>query len=475
MSYERLTAQDTLFLHLENPDQPQHVGALALFEGAPFLDTDGRFRIDEIRARIGTRLHRVPRFRKRLMHVPFQQGRPVWVDDERFDLSYHVRLTALPAPGDEEQLLALAGRLQSLHLDRRRPLWELWFVEGVEGDRVALIQKTHHALVDGISGVDVATVLLDLGPDVVDEEPPPWTPEPPPPPARLLAESLAERATEPVELARSARALVRRPRQVASDAARMGRAALMAASTAPTAPWNVPIGPHRRIRVARVSLEQARRIKQASGTTINDVVLAATAGALREFLLAREEPVDGLVLRAMVPVSVRVEGEHLALGNKVSTVIADLPVGEPDARRRLVLVHDGMRHMKESGMAMAADAIMRIQDYAPPTLLGAASRLLARSGAVNLTVTNVPGPQFPLYCLGARMLEAFPYVQIIRDMALTVAVVSYDGQLGFGVTGDRDVLPDLDLVARGIERSFDELDAALGAPKPRRKAARATG
>ena len=464
-----------MFLHLEDPDQPQHVGALALFEAAPLFAEDGTFRITELRDRIAARLHRVPRFRKRLMEVPFQQGRPVWVDDERFDITYHVRLTALPAPGDEEQLLALMGRLQSLPLDRRRPLWELWFVEGVEGDRVALIQKTHHALVDGVSGVDVATVLLDLEPDVAEEQAPEWLPVPPPAPMRLLTESITERLTEPVEIARSARALVRRPRHAAESAVRIARAAVLAARTPPSAPWNVPIGPHRRVRIGRVPLAQARRIKSAAGTTINDVVLAAVTGALREFLLARDEPVDGLVLRAMVPVSVRADGEELALGNKVSTMLGDLPVGEADPKRRLEAVHEAMRHMKESGVAVGADMIMRAQDYAPPTILGAASRLLARSHAVNLTVTNVPGPQLPLYCMGARMLEAFPYVQIIRDMALTVAVISYDGQLGFGITGDRDVLPDVDIVARGVERAFDELDAAYATPTRPRRTARATG
>jgi diacylglycerol O-acyltransferase / wax synthase len=466
--YERLSAQDTLFLHIEGPDQPQHVGALGLFEAAPFLDESGVVRLDDIRRRIEARLDRVPRFRKRLMHVPLQQGRPVWVDDDRFDLSYHVRLTALPSPGDEEQLLALMGRIQSLHLDRRRPLWELWFVDGVSDDRIALIQKTHHCLVDGISGVDVATVLFDLAPDAADEEPAPWSPAPPPSPARLVAESIAERATEPAELARSARAAMRRPRQALSNVAEIGRAALVATQTAPQAPWNVPIGPHRRFRPGRVPLATARRIKEASGTTINDVVLAAVSAGLREFLLAREEPVEGLVLKAMVPVSVRSDEEHLVLGNRVSTVVADLPVGEADPRRRLVLVHENMRAMKESGLAMAADAIIRIQDYAPPTLVGAASRLIVRSHAVNLAITNVPGPQFPLYCMGARLLEAFPYVPIVRDMALTVAVVSYDGQLGFGITGDRDVLPDIDVVARGIERGFTELDEAL-APAPARR------
>jgi diacylglycerol O-acyltransferase / wax synthase len=464
MSYERLSAQDTLFLHIEDADQPMHVGALALFEAGPFHGPDGRFRIDEVRRHVADRLHLVPRFRKRLMPVPLQQGRPVWVDDPSFDLAYHVRLTALPTPGDEELLLALMGRLQGQVLDRRRPLWELWFVEGVEGDRVALIQKTHHALVDGISGIDVATVLLDLERKGSKGEAPPWEPEPVPSPAQLLAESLVERATEPAELARSARAALREPARLLKAVTDLGQTAAKVVSSAPDMPWNAPCGPHRRFHPARVPLAQVKDIRAAvPGVTVNDVVLTLVTGALRSFLQAREVPVHDTVLRAMVPVSVRDDSERLALGNRVSTVIGDLPVGEADPRRRLVLVSEAMRHVKESGMAVAADAIIRMQDFAPPTLVGVASRLVVRSHAINLVVTNVPGPQVPLYCMGARLLEAFPYVGVVQGKALNVAVISYDGQLGFGLTGDRDVLPDLHLVAEGIEDAADELATAVGA------------
>jgi WS/DGAT/MGAT family acyltransferase len=464
MGYERLSGQDTLFLHIEDAEQPQHVGALAVFEAAPLRDADGRFRIEELRRHVAARLHLVPRFRKRLMEVPLQQGRPIWVDDPTFDLEYHLRLTALPTPGDEDLLLALMGRLQSQLLDRGRPLWELWFVEGLAGDRVAMIQKTHHCLVDGISGVDVATVLLDFEPEPpAPADPPPWQPEPAPSPAQLLMDSLVERATEPAELVRSARAALRTPARLLDQLGGIGRAAGELAHSAPDMPWNVPCGRHRRFCPARVPLERVRAIRAAGpGVTVNDVVLASVAGALRRFLTQRAIPVDGLVLRAMVPVSVRGGDERMALGNRVSTVVVELPVGEADPRRRLLLISDGMRHVKESGMALAADAILRLQDFAPPTLLGIAGRLAVRSRAVNLVVTNVPGPQVPLYCMGARLLEAFPYVGVVQGKALGVAVVSYDGWLGFGVTGDRDVMADLHVVAEGIEESVDELGEALG-------------
>lgn len=471
MAFERLSAQDTSFLHIETPVQPQHVGSVALFEAPPFFHPSGRFRLEDARRAVASRLHLVPRFRKRIMTVPFEQGRPVWVDDDQFDLTYHVRLTALPRPGTEEQLKALVGRLQSQLLDRRRPLWELWFVEGLAGERVAIIQKTHHCLVDGISGVDVATVLLDLEPDPPHVDAPDWEPEPPPTQAQLLVESLIERATEPAEIARSARAALRGPRAVVERAAAVGRTLTTVAQTAPRAPWNVPISPHRRWEVARVPLERAKAIKDAAGTSLNDVVLAGVATALRTFLEGREEPVDDLVLRAMVPVSVRDDTERMALGNRVSMMSADLPVGEPDPLERLRLVHEHMETVKASGEAVAADTLIQMTNYMPPTMLSLAARLIVRQRAVNLTITNIPGPQFPLYCQGARMLEAFPYVGIVDNQALTIAVLSYDGNLGFGITGDRDVLPDLRVIAEGIEDAFTEM-AARQAPAKKKARAR---
>jgi WS/DGAT/MGAT family acyltransferase len=470
-SYERLTAQDTTFLHIETATQPQHVGSLGLFEAGPFLDGDGRFRLDDARAVVESRLHLVPKFRKRLMTVPLDQGRPVWVDDERFDLTYHVRLTALPNPGSFAQLKALFARIQSHLLDRRRPLWELWFVENVVDGRVALLQKTHHCLVDGISGVDVATVLLDLDRDTSRTQAPAWTPEPPPSPQRLVTESLLERATEPAEMVRSMRALVRGPRQVLERVGTMAKVVVSGVQgTPPPAPWNVPISPHRRWEEARVALAQVKRIRDvatsseltADRCSINDVVLAACTGSLRAFLQERDVPVDGLTLKAMVPVSMRSADEQGALGNRVSMVPADLPVHEADPRWRLRYVHENMAALKQSGLAVAGDDLIQMTNYLPPTVLGMASRLLARNLGVNTTITNVPGPQFPLYCMGAKLLEAFPYVGIVDGMGLTIALVSYDGQLGFGITGDRDVLPDLRVIADGIEAAVDELEAALG-------------
>jgi WS/DGAT/MGAT family acyltransferase len=471
MSYDRLSPQDSVFLHIEDDHQPLHIGALAYFERQPFLDAEGRFDLARVRRRIESRLHLVPRFRKHIMKVPFDQGRPIWVDDSDFDLTYHVRLTAIPAPGSEAQIKLLMDRIQAQPLDRRRPLWEIWFVEGVEGDRIGLIQKTHHALIDGISVIDVATVLLDLEPDVEDAEPEPWTPEPPPDASVLLVDSLVERAVEPAELVRSARALVRGPQQAVERITQVARTVVDLAHRTPSAPWNVNVTPHRRFEPARVELDRAKVLRRAAaergsdlaGTTLNDVVLTACTGAMRTYLLDRGDDVpEGLVYRAMVPVSVRDISEQLALGNRLSMMAADLPVGDPDPIERLRFVHTHMATRKDMGTAVGADALMELSGYAPPSLLGLASRLAVRTMPLNTVITNIPGPQVPLYCFGAKMLEAFPYVCVVDGMAMIIAVISYDGKLAFGLSGDRSAVPDLDVLAASVEGAFTDMEEALG-------------
>jgi len=486
MSYDRLSPQDSVFLHIEDDHQPLHVGALAYFERGPFLDADGRFDLARVRRRIESRLHLVPRFRKRIMTVPFDQGRPIWVDDGDFDFAYHVRLTAIPPPGSESQLKLLMDRLQAQMLDRLRPLWEIWFVEGVDDDRIALIQKTHHALIDGISGIDVATVLLDLEPDVEDTDPEPWTPQPPPEASALLVDSLIERAVEPAELVRSARALVRGPQHAAERITQVARTVVDLAQRSPSAPWNVDVTPHRRFEPARVDLDRAKALRRLAAdrgddlatTTLNDIVLTACTSAMRTYLLDRGEDVpEDLVYRAMVPVSVRDVSEQMTLGNRVSMMTADLPVGDPDPVERLRFVHAHMASRKDMGTAVGADALMELTGFAPPTLLGLASRLAVRAMPLNTVITNIPGPQVPLYCLGAKMLEAFPYVCVVDGMAMIIAVISYDGHLAFGLSGDRSAVPDLHVLAEGVESAFTELEEALrpveAKPKPKRTRKRA--
>lgn len=458
--YDRLTALDASFLHLENIETPMHVGAVTTFEGAPFIDGSGRFKLAEVRRLVDSRLHLIPRFRKRLMTVPFDQGRPIWVDDDRFDIAFHVRLTALPAPGDREQLLALAARVQTQMLDRTRPLWELWFVDGLEGGKVGLIQKTHHSLVDGVSGVDVATVLLDFTREPNPVSSPEWIAEPPPESGRLLADSLLERVREPTEIVRSVRSAVRAPHRALERATQLRRAvsSFVGSDTMvqPTS-LNVLVGSRRRIEGVSVSLADIKVIRNALGGTVNDVVLAGVAGALRRLFESRGEEVSSGLLRVLCPVSVRADSEHMQLGNRVSAMFVDLPIGVEDARVRLAAVSATTSDLKESEQAVGAAFLLDLTQYAAPTLLDLAARLVARQAIVHLVVTNVPGPQVPLYCMGARMIEAYPIVPLSRNLSLGIAVLSYCGHLQFGLNVDPDAFQDLDLFTAALEESFAEL------------------
>ena len=461
-AYDRLSSLDASFLHLESISTPMHVGSLGIFDGAPFFDASGRFRLAEVRALVASRLHLIPRFRRRLMTVPMDQGRPIWVDDPHFDLSYHVRLTALPAPGSWSQLLTLTGRIEAQLLDRSRPLWELWFVEGLAAGRVALVQKTHHALVDGVSGVDVATVLFDFSPEPTRLDPEPWQPVPGPSSARLLTDSLVERSTEPAELARTVRGLTRSPQRFAARAEQVTRALRSLVAGGPIAPktsLNREVGRARRFRGVRVSLDDVKAVRRSAGGTVNDVVLTGIAEALRRRLVARGETLPDH-LRVLCPVSVRDEGEHLDLGNRVSAMFVDLPLGDPDPLARLRSVAATTADLKEREQAVGAAFLLDLTHYAAPTILGLAARLVHRQPFVNLVVTNVPGPQVPLYCMGARLEEAYPIVPLSQNLSLGVAILSYCGTLHIGLYADADSWPDLDDLVADVETAFADLRQA---------------
>jgi WS/DGAT/MGAT family acyltransferase len=475
--YDRLSGLDASFLHLETAETPMHVGSLAIFEGAPFFDESGRFRLAAVRGLVASRLHLIPRFRMRLMPVPMEQGRPIWVDDDRFDIAYHVRLTALPKPGTWDQLLTLTGRIETQTLDRSHPLWELWFVEGLEGGRVGLVQKTHHALVDGVSGVDVATVLLDVSPEPTIPDPPAWIPRPAPSATRLLRDTLVERSTEPTEIARSVRGLARAPQRAIARTGQVAGAIRSLFDGSPIAPrtsFNVPVGRRRRFTGVRVPLDDVKAIRAVTGATVNDVVLAGVAGALRARLLGRGEEVPES-LRVLCPVSVRDESEHLHLGNRVSAMFVELPVGDADPVARLDRIRRETRDLKDREQAAGAAFVLDLAQYAAPTLLGLAARLVHHQPFVNLVVTNVPGPQVPLFCLGARMLEAYPMVPLSRNLSLGVAILSYCGFLHFGLLVDADVWPDLGDLARDVEAAFTTLRQAVHAPDDAAPAPAATG
>ena len=460
--YDRLSALDASFLHLESRTTPMHVGSLAIFEGERFFDSSGRFRLAAVRNLVTSRLHHIPRFRRRLMTVPMDQGRPIWVDDDRFDISYHVRLTALPEPGSWDQLRALTARIQMHVLDRSRPLWELWFVEGLDAGRVALVQKTHHALVDGVSGVDVATVLLDFDPDAPALVGPPWSAAPAPSPARLLADTMRERATEPSEFVRTARGLARAPQRAATRASEVGRAVRTLVESSPLAPatsFNRPVGPSREFVGVKVDLADVRRVRSRLGGTVNDVVLAGVAGALRRRFVARNEPLPERV-RVLCPVSVRDESETMQLGNRVSAMFVDLPIEDPDPDARLRTIARMTRDLKDHEQALGASFLLGLTEYAAPTLLSLAARLVQRQPFVNLVVTNVPGPQVPLYCLAARMIEAYPMVPLSHNLGLGIAILSYCGVLHIGLMADAVANPDLADLAADLTTAFAELGHA---------------
>ena len=436
-----------------------HVASVMLFDGDPPP-------YDELLAAIERRLPLVPRYRQRLAFVPLGQGRPRWVDDPHLNLRYHVRSTALPAPGSERQLRDLAGRVFSQQLDRDKPLWELWMAEGLEGGGFALLAKTHHALVDGIAGMDIVSVLFDVSAEPAAPTAPGdrWVPRPLPSAVKLLGQALLERATVPAEVTRGARALFRAPRRALDglrDAAvGVGAMAWTGLNPAPSSPYNGTIGPHRRFTWARAELADLKAIKDELGGTVNDVVLATVAGALGRHLRRRGQQTDGLELKAMVPVSVRGELEEGQLGNRVAAIMAPLPVWCQEPVARLDLVRESLKDLKRGGQAVGARVLTELTGFAPPTIMGPAARLVSRQRFFNLVVTNVPGPQFPLYLMGREMIDPFPMVPLAKGQGLGVALLSYNGRINFGLVGDYDLLWDLDELAEDVRASLAELAEA---------------
>ena len=465
---DRLSVVDNSFLELEKGPSHMHVGGIMIFEGPP----PSR---EEFCRSISSRLHLVPRYRQKLAFPRLEMGRPLWIDDPSFNLDYHVRHTGLPKPGSEEQLRQLAGRIFSQRLDRSKPLWEVWLVQGLERNRFALINKTHHALVDGVSGVDISTVLFDLSPVPPEQpEPEPWEPAPEPSQAELVAEGIGGLATAPLGLAGKTLGALRGPRRTVSSVRESAEAVsevLWAAlNPAPETPLNLSIGPHRRIQWVQRELDDFKAVKNALGGTVNDVVLAVVAGALGRWLRSRGVRTEGLELRALVPVSTRAEDERGALGNRVAAMRGPLPVYAEDPRERLRIVSESMTGLKESKQAQGAEVIAGLQDFAPPTILAQASRLNFSTRLFNLIVTNVPGPQFPLYLLGREMQELVPIAFLPENHALAVAIMSYNGKMDFGLLSDYDAMPDLEDFGARIEDALDELLAAAAAAKPGRRA-----
>jgi diacylglycerol O-acyltransferase / wax synthase len=468
---DRLSAVDASFLHNEGAASHMHVGGVTIFEGPPPAIRDF---LDHIRSR----LHLVPRYRQKLVTPPLETGRPMWGDDPNFNIEYHVRQTALPEPGDEEQLLRLAARIFSQRLDRSKPLWETWMVEGLEDNRFALISKTHHALIDGIAAVDLLTVLFDLKPvpQAVEADGDEWQPEPEPSGVGLVAAGVRGLIGASAEVATSALRAATRPEAAlgkAREAAEgLGEIVWAGLNPAPATPLNVEIGPHRRVAVVRHDLEDFKRIKDALGGTVNDVVLTVVSGALREWLHSRGVRTEGVELRGLVPVSIRGQDERGQLGNRIAAMRGPLPVYIRDPVARLRFVKQEMDGLKESKQAVGAEVMAGVQNFAPPTILAQASRLNFSTRLFNLIVTNVPGPQFPLYVLGRELQDLFPSAFLPENHALAIAIMSYNGRLNFGLLGDYDALPDIDVIVEGIDNAVEELRAAArsnGGAKPRAK------
>ncbi len=456
---DRLSALDTSFLYLEEPTTPMHVGGLAIFQ-SPDDGMDSSRIVELIEKRLGL----VPRYRQLVRSVPGHLANPVWVDDPDFDIDFHVRRSGLPKPGSDAALLELVGRLMSRPLDRHRPLWELYVVDGLSDGRFAVISKTHHAMVDGIGALDIGQVILDVTPTPRESPEDLWAPAPQPGPLQLVGEAMAEYLQRPSTVIDSVRGGVadikHTANRVVDAVGGLAAAARMALRQAPDSPLNGEIGAQRRLGIARTSLDDYKRVRKAHGGTVNDVVLATVAGALREWLLYRGEPVVASTsVRSMVPVSVRTAEQSGVPGNEVSSYFVDLPVGEPNPKMRLSRVSYAMQGHKDAGQSIGASALVALSGFAPPTLhaLGARAASTLSRRLFNVVVTNVPGPQFPLYAAGARMLEVFPVVPLAKGQKVSIGLTSYNGGVYYGLNADRDSMSDVGVLADLIEASLAEL------------------
>lgn len=454
--YQRLSGQDASFLAFETPITPMNVGGTSIFEAQSLLTPEGGIDVGRIKRYVDSQLHLVPRYRQRLAYIPVE-GQPVWVDDERFNLDYHIRHIAVPRPGDEAQLKQLAADILSRPLDRQRPLWELWIVEGLQGARFATVNKAHHCMVDGISGVDVATVTMRTSPDATIEPRHAWRPRRVPGGVELLRNEVLRRAWRSLPTRPVIRESFATPRSDLTDRLGAVWSALRAGlRTAADTPLNRATGAYRRFDWLSLDLAAVKEVKERAGGTVNDVVLATVAGALRRFLRRRRVALRKLEFRVAAPVNMRAPGDR-TLGNRASVWLMDLPIQEPDPCRRLAKVSAATSALRHNKQALGTEVLMQVADWTGPALVTLGARFASRVNPYNVLVTNVPGPQFPLYLLGARMLEAYPLVPLFENQALGIALFSYAGRLCWGFNGDWDLVPDLHRVVEDVAESFAEL------------------
>ena len=444
-TYERLSAQDASFLLFETHNVPMHVAATLIYESGPLATPEGGVDIAAIRHATEANLHRIPRYRQKLAWIPIE-NHPVWVDDRDFKLDYHVRHTALPRPGNEAQLKALSARIMAQKLDRARPLWESWVVEGLEGNRFAMITKLHHCMIDGSSGVDLAQILMSIDPNYLPEsEVPSYIPRPAPSSLDLLRDEVKRRVSFPLTVARGLRQFRAETEDLGHEvglrARAVGELLGWAGRSSSDTPINGPLGPHRRFDWLTMPLASVKAVRKALDCTVNDVVLTTVTGAVREFLLRRRMRPEQIDFRVSAPVSVRRDDEHGQLGNRVSSWIVRLPVEQAEPVARLEAIHAVTRELKDSKQALGVEMMMKAAEWTPGVLMSLGAR--AASGPINMIVTNVPGPQFPLYMLGAKLLASYPQVPLLEGTGLGVALFSYDGKLCWGFNADYEMLPDL--------------------------------
>lgn len=469
--YERLSAQDRSFLVFDGPTTPMHVSAVLLFEDRLPRTSRGGIDIGHIRRYVNARLHLLPRYRQRLLFTPIMRY-PVWVDDARFDVAYHVRHTSLPRPGTIDQLHDLTGRLMSQPMDQGRPLWELWIVEGVAADRIALVIKVHHCVIDGASGVEILTALMSPTDDQPEIVPLDWNPRPEPTATELIRDEIRHHAALPLTAVRAVQRIARDPKRFPDGVGGLWsgvRETLsVALRPADKTPLNQPVGSARRVSWSRLDLDAVKAVKNRLGGTVNDVAVAAVTGALRHLLRSRHIKVEDLQVRATVPVNVRSESAHAASGNRVSAWLVDLPVRERDPLRRFAKVIELTGRMKRSSQAQLIELLTDAASGFDPVLtLGV--RMAAYLSPYTLIITNVVGPQFPLYFFGSRLLEAYPFAPLFHNQGLAVGVFSYNGELFVGCNADWDVVPDIDAFAAAVRRAFTELEKAAARPTPARR------
>jgi diacylglycerol O-acyltransferase len=462
--YDRLTAMDNAFLLAETPTTPMHVAAIEIFEAGPLRTASGGIDIEKIRAAYAAALHRIPRYRQKLFWIPIED-RPVWIDDPDFNIDYHIRHVSLPKPGGESELREVASRILGNHLDRRRPLWETWVVEGIEQDRFAIIIKTHHCILDGSAGVEMAQILLSTSPDAELVPAKPWKPRPAPTRGQLLRDEALRYATLPLRALRSLRKFRDEAEDVGAELTARVEAlgSFFGATTnvSSDTPINGSLSPHRRFAWLNMSLDEVKVVRKKLECTVNDVFLATVAGAFRTYLQGRQVELDDIVFRASTPVSLRSESERGQMGNRVSSWFVDLPLAESDPLVQVAAIHSETQKLKDSRQAMGMEMLMAAAEFAPSGILALGAGFA--SSPVNTIVTNVPGPQFPLYMLGARMLAVIPEVPLMENIGLGIALMSYDGRVFWGFTADYDLVPDLDNFVELVEQSFARLAKAAGA------------